>query len=267
MNEGGPIGVLDSGVGGLAVLRVALNSLPGEDYLYLGDSRYFPYGDKEPGFLRRRVRKLIGFLYREGAKAVMLACNTASAIVLPLLGDAPLPVVGVIRAGARLAALSTRRGKVGVLATVATVRSGAYERAVREEGPPGIEVVSRAAPELVERMERSFRGAEEVEDALLRAQVDPLVEEGVDVLVLGCTHFLPLRDRVARLYPQVQVVDPAREAVRELESALRLRGMLRSQNGFPRRRFVVSGDPFSFREVGSGILGTPIGEVEPLLEA
>jgi len=264
MNEGRPIGVLDSGVGGLAVLRVALACLPGEDYLYVGDSRYFPYGEKEPGFLRERVGHLVGFLQKEGAKAVLLACNTASAIVLPLLEDAPLPVVGVIRAGARMAALSTRRGRVGVLATVATVRSGAYERAVREAGPPGVEVVARAAPELVEKMERSFRGAEEVEDTLLRDQVDPLVGEGVDVLVLGCTHFLPLRERISALYPGIMVVDPAREAVRELESALRLRGMLRARNGLPRRRFLVSGDPLSFREVGSSILGMPIREVEPL---
>lgn len=261
MRGDGPVGVLDSGVGGLAVLRAALDCLPQEDYLYLGDSRHFPYGEKEPGFLLERVRQLIGFLRGEGAKAVMLACNTASAIVLPRLGALPFPVVGVIRAGARLATLSTRRGKVGILATAATVRSGAYERAVREEGRPGVEVVTRAAPELVARMERSFRGAEEVEDALIREHVEPLVEEGVDVLVLGCTHFLPLRDRISGLYPGIQVVDPAREAVRELEGALRLRGMIRSRNGLPRRCFLVSGDPDSFRAVGSRILGLPIGEV------
>lgn len=237
-----PIGMLDSGVGGLWVARAVRALLPSELILYVGDTAHFPYGTRAAEDVLACVRGVLGFLAREGVKAVVLACNTASAVALPRVAEeAPFPVIGVIEAGVRLAGARTARGVVGVLATERTIASGAYERAMARSWP-GVRVVGQAAPRLVELVEKNAaeRDPRLLHETLL-AYLRPLVAGGVDTVILGCTHFLSLAGRVRAFYPRLEVIDPARETARELRELLLRQGMARLGNGAVRHRFLVTG--------------------------
>ncbi len=238
-----PIGMLDSGVGGLWVARAVRSLLPDEAIVYVGDTAHFPYGTRPAARVLACVRDILGFFEREGVKAVVLACNTASAVALPAVAEgSPFPVLGVIEAGVRLAAARTARGLVGVLATERTVASGAYERAMAARWP-GVRVVGRAAPRLVELVEEdAARRDPAILDRALLGYLRPLVDTGVDTLILGCTHFLSLAERVRNFYPSLAVVDPARETAAELRDLLRRRGWERRSNGAVRHRFLVTGE-------------------------
>jgi glutamate racemase len=207
------IGVFDSGVGGLTVVSALRRRLPEESILYLGDTARLPYGSKSPDTVIRYTRRNIEFLTGRGVKGVVVACNTASALALPDLDMHEVPTWGVIEPGARKAA-AVSRGKVGVIATEATVRSDAYAKALRAVRPD-LEILSQACPLLVPLVEEGWHDdpvTEEVAGRYLR----PLLDAGIDTLVLGCTHYpllVPVLQRVAG--PDVILVDSA-EAVAEM---------------------------------------------------
>lgn len=259
--------MLDSGVGGLAVAHAVMNRLPGERVIYVGDTAHFPYGTRSAGEVVSHVRFILDYFARENVKIAVMACNTASAVALPVLRDAyPFPLVGVIEAGARMAVRQSRNGCIGVLATERTVSSGAYTEAVARL-QPGVRVIGRAAPQLVTMVEDGFmeRDAADLDEAIA-AHVEPLLAAGADTVILGCTHFLALRERILRLFPgRMAVVDPAAEAAGQVAATMAAVDTLAAPGDLPEHRFLISGDDCEhFRQVGSRILGTPIVEVDRL---
>jgi glutamate racemase len=203
------IGVFDSGVGGLTVVSALRRRLPGESILYLGDTARLPYGSKSPDTVTRYTRRNIEFLTERGVKAVVVACNTASALALPNLEMRELPTWGVIEPGARKAA-AVSKGRVGVIATEATVRSDAYGKALWAVRPD-LEILSQACPLFVPLVEEGWHD-DPVTEQVAGRYLRPLLDAGVDTLVLGCTHYpllKPVLERVAG--PEVTLVDSAEE--------------------------------------------------------
>ncbi len=254
-----PIGLYDSGLGGLTVVREFMRQLPGEAFLYLGDTARVPYGGRSADELVTFNREIVAYLASEGAKAILVACNTSCATALDAIrAESPVPVVGMIDAGARQAARHGRR--VAVLATEATIRSGAYLRALQAQDS-SIEVVPLACPHLVPAIESGiWEGAEA--EAIVRAELEPLAGQALDAAILGCTHF-PLMARAIRgvLGPQVALVDPAVEAVRELVAVLTRAGQLATRSAEATGDFIVTGDPAAFAEQASLLLGQDVGQV------
>lgn len=267
-----PIGVFDSGVGGLTVLAALRAALPAEDLLYLGDTARVPYGSKTPASVTRYALQAAGALVDRGVKALVVACNTASAVALEALAQefAPLPVFGVIEPGAAAAVAASRRGRIAVIATEGTVRGGAYPRAIRVRAPSA-QVVSAAAPLLVALAEEAWtEGA--VVDAVLARYLDPLFNapgefagaDAPDALVLGCTHFPVFRGAIAaRLGPAVAVVDSAATTAAEVAAKLAAAGLARPA-GRGTTAFLVTDGPERFARVGGVFLGAPVapGAVE-----
>lgn len=216
------IGIFDSGVGGLTVLKQVLAHLPGERIVYLGDTARLPYGTKSRETVVRYSLRNAAFLLERGVHCLVVACNTASALALDTLASCvPVPVVGVIRPGAERAARCTTRDKVGVIGTVATVRSGAYESAIRSFRDT-IEVHSVACPLFVSLAEEGWL-EDEITLAVARRYLGPLARSGIDVLVLGCTHYPLLKPVIARVMgPDVRLVDSAEEVPVKVERALDL---------------------------------------------
>ncbi len=204
----GPIGVFDSGVGGLTVLEALRRHLPGEDFLYLGDTARLPYGSKSPATVRRYAVNAAGHLIERGVKLLVVACNTASSYALEeLRATAPVPVVGVVEPGAR-AALITHPSRVGVIGTEGTVRSEAYQNVLRDLAP-NVAVQAVACPLFVPLAEEGW-GDHPVTDEVAEHYLQPLLEWGAQALILGCTHYpllLPSLRRVAG--PRVRLVDSA----------------------------------------------------------
>lgn len=256
-----PIGVFDSGIGGLTVVRQLLAALPGEEILYFGDTARVPYGTKSPETVTRFTREAIRFLCRREIKAVVLACNTASALALPALREEfPLPLLGVIAPGARAAIAVTRNRKIGVIGTAATIRSRAYEEAIRALDPRA-EVRGVACPLFVPLAEEGWVDGPVIEQAA-RIYLAPLLDSGVDTLILGCTHYPLLKSAIGRVAgSEVTLVDTAEETVREVEEMLRERGLKR-ESTVASHRFFVSDVPAQFSEVGSRFLGRPLESVE-----
>ncbi|HYX22735.1 MAG TPA: glutamate racemase [Thermoanaerobaculia bacterium] len=247
------IGVFDSGVGGLTVVSALRRLLPGESILYLGDTARLPYGSKSPDTVKGYTRRNIEFLTGRGVKAVVIACNTASALALPSLEMHEVPTWGVIEPGARQAARLSR-GRVGVIATEATVRSDAYPRALRALRPD-LEIVSRACPLFVPLVEEGWHD-DPVTEEVARRYLAPLLEAGVDTLVLGCTHYpllVPVLQRVAG--PDVTLVDSA-EAVAEMVAAGLAERHLESTHPAA-HQFCVTDSGETFQRIARRILQDP----------
>jgi glutamate racemase len=247
------IGVFDSGVGGLTVVSALRRRLPEESILYLGDTARLPYGSKSPDTVTRYTRRNIEFLTDRGVKAVVVACNTASALALPNLEMHELPTWGVIEPGARKAA-AVSRGKVGVIATEATVRSDAYPRALRTFRPE-LEIVSRACPLFVPLVEEGWHD-DPITEEVARRYLEPLLEAGIDTLVLGCTHYpllVPVLQRVAG--PGVTLVDSA-EAVAEMVAAGLAERHLESTHPAA-HQFCVTDSGETFQRIARRILQDP----------
>lgn len=226
-----PIGIFDSGVGGLTVLRALRDAMPQESFLYLGDTARVPYGTRSPETVRRYALQAAGLLERRGVKALVIACNTASAVALPALTDAwPDKLVeGVIEPGANAAVAASRSRRIGVIATEGTVRGGAYARAVRALAAE-VDVTSRACALLVALAEEGWTEGPVVDAALARYfhGEDDEWMAGRDVLVLGCTHFPVLREAIAAALPEdVTIVDSAATTAARVAADLESRGLLR----------------------------------------
>ncbi|NLG67114.1 MAG: glutamate racemase [Actinobacteria bacterium] len=256
-----PIGVFDSGVGGLTVLHECLVNLPHEDFVYLGDTAAFPYGPRSHDEVRRLAFHNVGFLVDRGVKLIVVACNSATAVALPQLqASFDTPIVGVVMPGARAAVQATRTRRVGLMATEATVRSGSYQRALHVLDA-GIEVEAVACPLLAPLIQEGDVFSERVEDAV-REYVGPLKKACVDTVILGCTHYPLLTPMLRRLLgPRVALVNSAEEIAREVVEIID-----RKQMGNVRERegtyaFFATSNPEEFRAVGARFLQLPIREV------
>jgi glutamate racemase len=259
-----PIGVFDSGVGGLTVLHELLVTLPQEDFLYLGDTARFPYGTREPQELQGFALHVSRELLDRGAKLLVVACNSATAAALGVLearyGDV-VDVIGVVGPESQQAAVSTRNGRVGLLATPATVASGAYERALRA-ADPHLRLTSVACPDLAPIVQAGFPFDEHVVDTV-RGYCTPLKEAGVDTVILGCTHYPLLRPMLQRtLGRDVTLVSPGHAIARRVESALAAKGLDSPAAGEGDYRFLCTGDAEEFRALGTRFLQLPLGRVE-----
>jgi glutamate racemase len=262
-----PIGVFDSGIGGLTVLKALTERLPGEDFLYLGDTARLPYGTKTAATVERYALQAVYALVRRGVKAVVVACNTASAAALPALaaGNPGLPIIGVVEPGAAAAVAATRCGRIAVLATEGTVRGGAYQREIQRRLPTA-QVVAVPATLFVALAEEGWTQGD-VAEAAARRYVAPLfaaAEAAPDVLVLGCTHFPPLATAIAAVAgPSVRIVDSAVTTAEALAQLLAAAGM-RSGERHGVCQYLVTDGEERFARVGPTFLGRGIaaGEVE-----
>ncbi|TPV93164.1 MAG: glutamate racemase [Myxococcales bacterium FL481] len=261
-DNGGPIGVFDSGMGGLTVLRALRESLPRESFVYLGDTARLPYGAKSSDTVRRYAERATRVLVARGIKLLVVACNTASAVALEHLRRtfAPLPVVGVIRPGAQAACVASRTGHVLVIATERTVAERAYERAIAELRPTA-RVRSQACSVFVALAEEGWfddAAAEAVARRYLGHWVQTDAENPADCLVLGCTHFPVLAPVIARVVgPRVQIVDSAHCTALEVSAALDRHGLC-TQDSAPRLHLMATDATPRFARVGAAFLNTEL---------
>ena len=261
-----PVGVFDSGVGGLTVLHELLVSLPGEDYLYLGDTARFPYGERSQQELEAFALEIAEYLLDAGAKLLVIACNAASSAALGTVetlvrrSGRQIDVIGVVGPATQLAVAGSRSGRIGLLATPATVASGAYERAVYG-ADPHVHLESVACPDLAPIIERGFPFDEQVVETA-RGYCGPLRDAEVDTVILGCTHYPLVAPMLQRsLGRGVALVTSGAGVARSVERALASRELLNPQGGEGAYRFVCTGDVESFRALGTRFLQMPLGEV------
>jgi glutamate racemase len=259
-----PIGMFDSGFGGLTVARALIDLLPDEHLVYVGDTGRYPYGPRPQSEVREFARELGWSLVRDHhVKAVVVACNTASAAALDTLrSELPVPVIDVVAPGARALTRATRSGVAGVIGTVGTISSGAYERAV-QAADPSVQLVSAACPGFVEFVERGQTSGDEVA-ILAERLLAPVKEAGVDSLLLGCTHY-PYLARVIGdvMGPGVVLVSSADETAFAARAELQHSGLLRAHGGSPAvHRFLSSGDIAWFADLGRRLLGPELRDAE-----
>jgi glutamate racemase len=257
-----PVAMFDSGVGGLTVLHECLVSLPQEDFLYLGDTEWFPYGTRNRGLLRERVATIADLLLGRGAKLLVIACNTATAIgadvAREVAGRRGVEVVPVVEP--EIAAAITDSGKVGVLATPNTVESGAYRQALATQGR-ALEVTEVEAPKLAPFIQEGSPFDESVM-TMARAYCEPLKRAGVDTLILGCTHYplvAPMLQRI--LGRDVRLVSGGHAVAAAVQRTLERSALARPPAGEGRYDFLCTGDTDSFRQLGTRFLQMPLGEV------
>ena len=257
-----PVGVFDSGVGGLTVLHECLVTLPHEDFVYLGDHARLPYGPRPLDEVRDFSREIGAFLERQDVKLIVVACNTATSAALPQLQEElSVPVIGVITPGAHAAVQATRNRRVGLLATQGTVDSGRYATLVRALDA-GVALQSIACPRLVPLIESDDPYGPQTE-AAVREYAAPLKESGVDTVILGCTHYPLIRPILQRVFGRdVTLVFSAEETAREVAETLARKGMENDTGREGAYRFLTTGDPAAFRETGRRFLQLPIGDVE-----
>jgi glutamate racemase len=257
-----PIGVFDSGMGGLTVLHECLVTLPHEDFVYLGDGARLPYGPRPLEEIRRFAAEIAGYLERQGVKLIVAACNSATAAALPdLQRGLSVPVVGVLAPEAHAAVLATRNRQIGLLATDATVASGRYPDLVHALDA-SVEVVPVACPRLVPLIEGPDPFGEETL-AAVREYAAPLRAAGVDTVILGCTHFPLIRPVFQRVFGRgVTLVFSADETAREVAETLARKGIENADSREGAYRFLTTGDPVFFQETGKRFLQLPIAAAE-----
>jgi glutamate racemase len=255
------IGIFDSGVGGLTVLKEIFQVLPQEDTVYLGDTARVPYGTKSPETVTRYARQIAAFLVSRDIKLLVVACNTASAVALETLqAELSIPVVGVIEPGARRAVAVSTSGRVGVIGTEGTIRSSAYAKAIKRLNPD-IEVVTQACPLFVPLVEEGWTD-NEVARLTARTYLAPLQQQGVDTLVLGCTHYPLLKEMVGEVMGRdVTLVDSAAETARTVAAILAEQQLQRPATEQGNHHYFVTDIPAGFIRVGNRFLGGQLGDV------
>lgn len=266
MSDPRPIGVFDSGVGGLTVLAEIRDRLPYEHTVYFGDTARVPYGVRDPAEVREFAFEIIRYLTDLDVKLIVVACNTASAVALELAqAEFDAPIVGVIEPGARAAAVDTINRRVGVLATQVTVESGAYRRAVRGHDA-GIVVHEQACPEFVPLIEKGVVDGPELEE-VARGYLDPLTRRRVDAVILGCTHYPLISATINRILgPEVRLISSAGQTALEVGYVLSRRSYLRrprDADDLGSSTYVCSADPAEFATLGGRFLGEEIEAVAP----
>jgi glutamate racemase len=257
--------MFDSGVGGLTVLHECLVSLPEEDFVYLGDTAWFPYGTKDPMQLRERIRSIAELLLGGGAKLLVIACNTATAIgedvAREVAAEHGVEVVPVVEPQAEIAAAITDNQRVGVLATPNTVQSGSYRRGLERQGR-ALEVTEVEAPDLAPFIQQGSPFDDGVME-MARGYCAPLKQAGVDTLILGCTHYplvAPMLQRI--LGRDVRLVSGGHAVAAAAQRALQRSDLAREPDGEGDYRFLCTGDVDSFRELGTRFLQMPLGSIE-----
>lgn len=249
-----PIGVFDSGVGGLTVAREIMRQLPDENIVYFGDTARLPYGSKSRDSIQRFCRQIIRFLQTKQVKAIVIACNTATAQALEVVQkEFDTPIIGVIVPGARAAVKETRNKKIGVIGTEGTIRSDMYTRVIHEMDPEA-EVVGKACPLFVPLVEEGFAKhhiTEEVIDIYLKE----MRASDVDTMILGCTHYPLLRSAIMKyMGDKVHIVNPAYEAAMDLKKILDERKIARGENAFNKYEFYVSDAAEKFKAFANSVL-------------
>ncbi|MEP6572842.1 MAG: glutamate racemase [Gemmatimonadota bacterium] len=256
-----PIGIFDSGIGGLTVTRAIYENLPAESTIYFGDTARVPYGPKSPETVTRYSREILAWLVGQGVKLVVVACNTSTAHALPALqAESPVPVIGVIEPGARAAVRATRGGPIGVIGTAGTIASNAYARAIHALAP-AVRVEQLACPLFVPLVEEGW--FEHPAAALIAEEyLHALRDARIDVLVLGCTHYPLLKPLLSQVMGSgVALIDSAEETARVVSQTLHERGL--ASPGTPvTHRFVVSDDEARFRQVGARFIGERLSRAE-----
>ena len=262
MSDPRSIGIFDSGVGGLTVARAVFDLLPHEPILYVGDNGRFPYGPRPLEEIRTFALEIAGYLVRRDVKLLVVACNSIEVAAIADVTQAHgVPVVGVIDPGARAAVRATRNRRIGLIGTEATVASGAYERAVRAASADA-QLFAAACPVFVEHVEAGDTSS----DALLQAArgyLGPLEREGIDTLILGCTHYPMLSGLIQIVMGEdVVLVSSAEETAKDVFAILRAASLQRDGGLEPEHRFLTTGDPEQFRSIAHRFLGPVVGGIE-----
>jgi glutamate racemase len=252
------IAILDSGVGGLTVAKEIMRQLPQEKILYFGDTARAPYGPRAAEEVTTFTHQIVDYLLQYQPKMIVIACNTATAVAIDeIRARLPIPVVGVIHPGARAAIKSTRNQFVGVIGTEGTIRSGAYEQALRQISPQ-IQVVSMACPQFVPLVERGLFRADRTTQVVAET-LEELSGLPLDCLILGCTHYPFLSDAIGEVMgPSVKLISSADETAREVSTILYHKGMLAKSPIIPVHQFFCSGDPVMFRKIAQNWLNDQI---------
>lgn len=269
-NDPRPIGVFDSGVGGLTVMSEIMKTLPNENLIYLGDTLRLPYGPRDLREVRAFVFQIIDYLQTRDVKLVVIACNTGTAAgLVEAQAHFNLPLIGVIEPGARAAVQTSRNRRIGVIGTKGTIQSGAYAKAIRAFDA-GVTVYSAACPKFVEIVEKGM-----VSDAnflrhktftVAKGYLTPLLRAGIDTLILGCTHYPLLKGLLQQVAgTDLALISSAEEIAAEAKAILDRKGQLRLDKAPPSHRFVATGDVEQFAGLGSRFLRQQIGKVEKVM--
>lgn len=256
-----PIGVFDSGVGGLTVVREMIRQLPDENIVYFGDTARVPYGSKSKNTIIRFSEQIIRFLKTKQVKAIVIACNTASALALDAVRhEFDVPIMGVVIPGARAAVEVTRQKKVGVAGTDATVRSGVYTRVIKGMNPE-IEVVEKACPLFVPLVEEGFK-EHVVTREIIEYYLESMKKSDIDTMILGCTHYPLLRSKIREyLGEEIEIVNPAYETAMDLKCLLEKRGMQNDRSGMHSHyEFYVSDAAEKFRSFANTVMPFDVPE-------
>ncbi|MDD5448884.1 MAG: glutamate racemase [Actinomycetota bacterium] len=256
-----PIGVFDSGVGGLTVVKAVVERMPSEQIIYLGDDARGPYGPRKPEEVRRFADEIAGYLLGFDVKMIVVACNTATACALPALQEKyEIPVVGVIVPGAKAALRKTANGRIGVIGTEGTISSGVYERELKFRNP-NVQVYSQACPEFVEFVEQKEMHGSQIYE-IAKGYLEPIVNWGMDTLILGCTHYPLLEDLIEEIVgPGVELVSSADEVAAVAKDLLELLGWRASSEREGRLTFLATGDSERSRQLGNMFFGPEICNV------
>lgn len=252
-----PVGVFDSGIGGLTVAREIMRQLPNEKMIYFGDTARVPYGSKSKETVTRYSRQIVRFLQAQQVKAIVVACNTASAYALDEIEkETDIPMVGVVKPGAKTAVETTRNGQIGVIGTEGTIGSGIYSRYIQDMNPD-IRVTGKACPLFTPLVEEGL-WEDPVTDEIARRYLEELIDIGIDTLILGCTHYPLIRSTVGKIMGEkVALVNPAYETARELKKLLEAKGIQNKETpglGEDRYRFYVSDAAEKFKQFANSII-------------
>ncbi len=257
------IGIFDSGIGGLTVLKEIMNLLCGENIVYLGDTARVPYGTKSRRTVRKYAESNSNFLLSKNIKLLVVACNTASAYAIEMLKEnLTIPVVGVVEPGARRALELTVKGKIGIIGTQATIKSSSYEKKLRQICSFPIDIYSKPCPLFVPLAEEGWEN-DETTFLVAEKYLAELKKSEIDVLILGCTHYPILKNTIARVMgEEIRLVDSAEETAKQTERILRTRGLLREGSKTRDISFYLTDDSETFTSIASRFLGRPMEKTE-----
>ena len=257
-----PVGVFDSGVGGLTVVNQLIKSLPQEDIIYFGDTAHLPYGSKSKESVIRFSLDIANFLQAQRVKIIVVACNTASSFALSSLREnIEIPVIGVIEPGAQAAVDATRNFKIGIIGTEGTIKSRAFEEVLRKIDK-NVKVFSRACPLFVPLVEEGWLDEPETSQ-IAEKYLSPMKDEGIDTLILGCTHYPLLKELLSRIMGQeISLIDTAEATAKAVERKLREKNLLRKGSRKAVYKFFVSDDPEKFLQLGRRFLGKNVEKAE-----
>lgn len=259
-----PIGVFDSGVGGLTVVKEVMNQIPGESIIYFGDTARLPYGSKSKKTVIRYTRQIIRFLMQKDVKAIVIACNTASAFALETVkSEIDIPIIGVVKPGAKVAAETTKNGRIGIIGTEGTIQSGIYSEILSETNP-NVQVFGKACPLFVPLVEEGLID-DPVTYEMARRYISVLLEKDIDTLVLGCTHYPLLRNTIRKVVgDDINLVNPAYETAKSLAKVLMAHGLNNDSSPKNNHKFYVSDGADKFKKFANTILPCEVMETKDI---